>query len=417
MSIAVEDRLFGAAGADGSLARMSLPPRLRAHAALGVLDVTEFFGETSGGIRTYLMEKARYVESRPALRQILVVPGPADAVTEGDGVRCYRLRGPRVPRQHPYRFMLATRSNGRIIAHERPDIVEVGSPLMVPWIAHRATRRLHIPLVHFFHSHYPRAMVPTRRGGPLRVLAGSLAWSYARLLDRRFATTIVASEFAAADLRRAGIDRVDQVPLGVDLLRFDPARRTRMEQTRALLGVPLHAPVAAFVGRFAPEKELDVLLDAWPRVERACGAHLVLVGDGPLGARLKARTRSRRIHFRAFERDRDRLADLLAAVDVFIAPGAVETFGLAALEALASGTPVLSADEGGVAEQVRVSGGGALFRAHDSRSLARGVIEVLASNADDLSRRARAFAEREHAWPVVFDRLFSIYAAIVGQAG
>src|SRR5262245_30824112 len=103
------------------LAASPLPPPLRPQARLAVLDVTEFFGETSGGVRTYLMEKAAYVEARPELRQVLVVPGGADAVSETDGVRCYRLRGPRVPTQRPYRFMLATRSNRRIVEHERPD--------------------------------------------------------------------------------------------------------------------------------------------------------------------------------------------------------------------------------------------------------------------------------------------------------
>ena len=71
-----------------------LPPILRPDAQLGVLDITEWFGSTSGGIRTYLLQKALYVAARPWLRQVLTVPGSRDAITEEDGVRMYRLQGP-----------------------------------------------------------------------------------------------------------------------------------------------------------------------------------------------------------------------------------------------------------------------------------------------------------------------------------
>ncbi len=142
------------------LARSVLPAPLRPDARLSVLDITEFYGETTGGIRTYLREKAGYVERHPELSQVLVLPGPRDAVTQSSGVRCYRLRGPLVPRQAPYRFMLATRSNRRIMSHERPRVIEIGSPGFVPWIVRLASRGLHIPAVAFFHSNFPRVFAP-----------------------------------------------------------------------------------------------------------------------------------------------------------------------------------------------------------------------------------------------------------------
>jgi len=77
---------------------------------------------------------------------------------------------------------------------------------------------------------------------------------------------------------------------------------------------------------------------------------LVLVGNGPSRQRLRRRPGSDRFVWLPFEADRERLADLMAAVDLYVAPCSLETFGLSALEALASGTPVLSADRGGVAE-------------------------------------------------------------------
>ena len=61
-----------------------------------------------------------------------------------------------MPTQDPYRFMLATRTNRRIALHERPDVIEVGSPGFVPWIVRLAARGLDIPAVAFYHSNFPR---------------------------------------------------------------------------------------------------------------------------------------------------------------------------------------------------------------------------------------------------------------------
>lgn len=398
---------------DGAVSASRLPPTQRPDARLSVLDLTEFFGETSGGIRTYLLEKARYVRSTSRLRQILVVPGEQDALTEIDGVRCYRLRGPRIPRQHPYRFMLATRSTSRIIEHERPDIIEVGSTMLVPWIACGAARARRVPLVGFHHSHLPGLFARTRHRTLRRIAVGG-AWHYVKALDRLFARTIVASRFLAEELARAGIERVVRIPLGVELSLFHPARRDRADRVRRTLGLD-HEPLAVYAGRLAAEKELDVLVDAWSMVEKELPAHLLIVGDGPMRERLRDRARSRRIRFVPFEGERDALADILAAADICVAPGRVETFGLAALEAMASGTPVLSADEGGVAEQVADSGAGAVFPSGSASGLARAALGLLTADRAALARRARDFAEREHAWPVVFERLFAMYDEVIAE--
>ena len=398
------------------LSHRALPPLLRPAARRSVLDITEFYGDTTGGIRTYLRQKALYVEARADLRQVLVLPGPRDALSQSDGVRCYRLEGPRVPTQDPYRFMLATRTNRRIAVHEHPDVIEVGSPGFVPWIVRLAARGLGIPSVWFYHSNFPRifAPFPERARGFRRVLYDR-AWDYARLIDRHFARTIVCSEFVANDLRNAGIDRITRIPLGVDLAHYHPSRRARRREVRAMYGLP-EGPLAAFVGRFSHEKALDVLLDGWREVHRRTGSQLALVGDGPLRSRLVAQADGAPwVRFIPYEKDRDRLADLLASIDLFVAPSANETFGLASLEALASGTPVLSADLGGISEQVVTSGAGALFVSGSSGSLAEEAVRLLRSDLPVLGVSGRAYAEKDHSWESVFDRIFALYDSVAAR--
>lgn len=396
------------------LSHGNLPPALRPHAALSVLDITEFYGETTGGIRTYLREKAQYVEAHRQYRQVLVLPGPCDAMTQSDGVRCYRLQGPRVPRQEPYRFMLATRTNRRIAVHEHPDVIEVGSPGFVPWIVRLAARGLDSRVIAFYHSNFPRVFspFPERATGFRRAMHG-LAWRYARLIDRHFAHTIVCSEFAASDLRNAGIERVTRIPLGVDLAAFHPSLRAKRREVRARVGLP-EGQVAAFVGRFSMEKELDLVMEAWPAVYRRTGALMAFIGDGPMRRDMVARMDGAPwARFLPYERSRGQLAELLAALDLFVAPSSNETFGLAPLEALATGTPVLSPDRGGISEQVLASGAGARFESGSSGSLTEEAVRLLRSDLVSLGLKGRAYAEKDHSWESVFDRIFALYDTVV----
>jgi len=397
------------------ISRLDLPPRLRPAARLGVLDITEFFGETTGGVRTYILQKAHYVQRRPDLRQAIVVPGARDEILEASGVRCYRLHGPSVPTQKPYRFLLATRSTSRIVAHERPDLIEVGSAWFAPWLVHLATRRVDLPAVWFYHSNFPRVIAPwPNAAGPLRRAAVEFAWRYVRRLGRMVRATLAPSDFVARELERAGVERVVRVGLGVDLDRFSPARRVAAADVRRRHGLP-DGPLAIYVGRMAIEKEVDLLLTAWPEVERRTGARLVLVGDGPARRRLQRRSGSDRHHWLPFQRDRDRLADLLAAVDLTVAPCSIETFGLSALEALSSGTPLLSADRGGVAETVARSGAGATFAAGDAAALAEAAVRLLQGDLATLGAAGRRYAEADHGWDAVLDRIFDVYRGIVAS--
>ena len=388
-------------------------PPLRPGATLTVLDVTKYYGDTTGGVRTYLNEKSAYVAARPSLRHVLVVPGPADEVSDAEGTRTYRLAGPPIPTQPPYRFLHSADALRRIVLHERPDLIEIGSPFLVPWVVRRATRGLDPVLVWFYHGNVPR-LISQHPGhdGALRAAGHRLAWSYVRRVSRLVRATLVASDFVAADLEREGVGNAVRIPLGVDLAQFHPVRRDRRADTRRALGLS-DAPLAVYCGRFAREKHLDVLIQAWPAVERETGARLALVGDGPSAAWFRSLAGAERVIWLPFERNRDRLADLLAAADLYVAPGPAETFGLAALEALASGTPVLSVDSGGVPELVRRSGAGAVYPVGDEAALAEAAVALLARDRADLGRRGRAYAEREHAWATVFDRIFTVYREVL----
>jgi alpha-1,6-mannosyltransferase len=377
---------------------------------LTVLDITKWYGERSGGVRTYLDAKQRYVSGHRDLRHVLVIPGERDELTVEGNTRRYRIRGPHIPTQRQYRFLLAPRTLRRIVDRERPDVIEVGSPIFVPWVTRIATRRRSIPLVGFYHTNIRASLTPVL--GPF---AAATSDYYVRMLDRLFATTFVASETSEAELRRAGARRLTRVPLGVDLELFHPRQRARRTHMRALLGLPLDAPIVTYLGRVAPEKDLDVVLAAWRLIEARTDATLVAMGDGPLLRELRAESVGLRVRWLPFEANRERVAGLLAASDVYLSPGPSETFGLSAVEAMACGTPVVAADRGSVAEHIRRSRAGLLFESGQARSLGDQLLFAISGAPAGASLAARTYVENQCSWTAALDRIFGTYEAIARQ--
>ncbi|MFE9673424.1 glycosyltransferase [Streptomyces sp. NPDC006259] len=170
--------------------------------------------------------------------------------------------------------------------------------------------------------------------------------------ERLGRATVAVSATVAERLRRWGVpaDRIEVVPNGIDLarFRFDPDRRHR---TRRRLGLPDHARVVGAVGRLHAGKRFDVLITALAGLP--ADHYLLLVGGGPEESALRRTAREAGVADRVlFTGERPCVPDgspgpdlpsLTAAMDVFASPCPEEAFGLAAVEALASGLPVLYA--------------------------------------------------------------------------
>lgn len=376
---------------------------------LTVLDITEYYGETSGGVRTYLREKSAFIANRGDLRQVVVVPGARDTVADDGPVRRYEIGVPYIPGQQPYRAMLAPGRVRAIIERERPDIIEIGSSHAVPWLVRGPARRLGIPAVWFYHGHIPRVIAPKLEADvPHRRWTARAAGHYARAISRFAARTLVASDAVRADLEGFGVERVVRVPLGVDTTLYHPERRDRSEATRRRFDLG-PGPLAVYAGRLTAEKELPAAITGWKALGR--DATLLIVGAGPQEPKLRALADAG-VRIVPFIHDRELLADLYAAADLYLAPGPAETFGLSAHEAMASGTPVLSVDVGAVAEQVRRSGVGGLYRLGDPASLADSAARLLGS-PPSMRDAARQFIELHHRWESAFTDIFRVYREVL----
>ena len=159
-----------------------------------ICDLTQFYSPVSGGVKRYLAEKTDYLRAHTGDRHILIIPG-AETESHDDGpTRVYTIRSPLVSRKSRYRALLNLGAVERILEKERPDIIESGDPYQVAWKAVASGNALGIPVVGFYHSHFPEAFFRTAAkhfGRTAEQMMMDIARRYVRNLYRRFERTLV----------------------------------------------------------------------------------------------------------------------------------------------------------------------------------------------------------------------------------
>jgi alpha-1,6-mannosyltransferase len=360
---------------------------------LHIADITMFYAPSSGGVRTYLDAKARWLAtSRPDVRYSLLVP---DTDIEQAG-HVFTLPAPPLPFSNGYRFPLRRKPWVEALVAQKPDLIEAQDPYVTGWAALEAGQRLGVPVVAYFHSDLTRLI-----GSRIGHWADRRLNAYVAKLYGRFDRVFAPSRTMGEKLERVGVRNVVVQPLGVDLQRFHPMRRDA--RLRQRMGIARDARLLIFAGRGSHEKRIPVLLEAMkllgPKYQ------LLLVGSHmPRHVPDNVRVVD---HFVA----KDVLAGMFAASDALAHAGDRETFGLIALEAMASGIPVIGTDAGAVSELVTTECG-RLARAGDAASFADAVREVFASDAQALGRNGRRRAETNYGWNDVMSRLMGHYESL-----
>lgn len=352
---------------------------------LRIVRLANFVTPSSGGLRTALRELGRgYLAA--GHEPVLVVPGDTESDDHTAQGRVITVPGPELPGTGGYR-VLAGRTRLRTLLEElAPDRLEVSDRTTLRWTGEWARRR-RIPAVMVSHE---------TADGVLRTwgVPGAFAERTADRLNRRsawsYARIVCTTEWAEREFVRIGARNVVRAPLGVELDRCRPGRRSRVLRARYAEGADV---LLLLCSRLSVEKRPGMAVDALARL-RGSGvrAALVVAGEGPLRAALIRRAREERlpVHFLGHVADREALADLQAAADICLAPGPAETFGLSALEALACGTPVVASASSALPEVV----GDAGIAAHDRpEDFADAVRDLLARAEGPRRAAARARAE------------------------
>jgi alpha-1,6-mannosyltransferase len=231
-----------------------------------VVDTTLFYSPTSGGVKRYLTAKHAWLRTHTSWQHSMLVPGDTEYVERG-GI-C-TVPGVKLPGTFNYRLPLNTRRWAALLDALEPDLIEVGDAFHSAWCAWRVAQRRGIPLVAFYHSNLPQII--GRRIGSLseRTLGHYVRWFYERC-DVVFAPSRSMCDF----LNGLGVRHTIHQPLGVDTEIFCPDRATL--DLRASLGLPPETRVLVYAGRFAQEKNLPVLLQAFASLGHPY--HLLMIG-------------------------------------------------------------------------------------------------------------------------------------------
>lgn len=369
----------------GAVNLVDFPAPDREPDAFHIVDATMFWSPRGGGVKSYLRAKNGFLQDDERIRHTVVVPGAIRAASP-------QVPGLPLPFSSGYRFPRSRDASSRVLAALAPDVIEVGDPYQMAWSGLDAGQQAGIPVCAFYHSNVLE--MAQRLGGKY---ARQAAAAYVRKLYPHFDRVFAPSAHVVSQLHDLGISRAVLQPLGVDTKVFHPQAADGSWRRRH--GIAVDAVVLLYVGRFAPEKNLPLLADA---VERLGAPYLlVAIGDGPI------RPAGSRVRVLPYEAGRDALARAYAEADAFVHAGDQETFGLAVLEALACGLPVVGCRRGGVGDLV-IDAVGETVPPGSAEAFARAIVSLRQRDAGELARAARTHALR-YDWRSVFPLLIQHY--------
>ena len=368
-------------------------------ASLRVLVVSESFLPQVNGVTNSVRRVLEHLALEGHEAELVAPTGPASYA----GFPVHTTRGASLPFYRDFRIGLETRARLRVeMLRFRPDVVHIASPATLGLQAARAAAELGIPSVAIYQTdligfaeRYAKAGLGV---GGIRAMA-YLTRKIHTLVDR----TLAPSTASMRQLEDLEVPRLALWPRGVDLDAFHPGLRD--EGLRRQLA-PDGRMLVGYVGRLAPEKELELLtyLSGDPRYA------LVVVGGGPEEGRLRRLMPDARflgvLHGAELGRAH-------ASLDVFVHTGRHETYCQSAQEALASGVPVVAPRSGGPIDVVHDGVAGFLYEPGDGDDLG-GYVDRLARDPEFRRRMGRA-ARRSvegRSWQAVNEALVEHYREV-----
>ena len=271
----------------------------------------------------------------------------------------------------------------------------------------KTSKKLNIPIVTSYHTNFPAYMkhykIPWLEPA---------AWAYLRWFHNSAKVTLAPTEEVVNMLHDKEFEGVRAWGHGVDSNQFHPDNRSK--DRRRSLGAGPEDTLFLYVGRVAPEKNVQTLIDAFRQLPAHEKVRLMVVGDGPVRKKI-ASIEDPRIGTLGFQ-EPEALSEIYASADVFVFPSLTDTFGLVVLEAMASGLPVTAFDVTGPKASIADEYNGLLAGMTDAESL--GEIMLRTHRDPDLRHRL-SIGARKHTeandWDRIMDRSIHIYEDLMNN--
>jgi glycosyltransferase involved in cell wall biosynthesis len=291
----------------------------------------------------------------------------------------------------------------------KPDLIHIATPFNIGLCGLYYARKYAVPHVASYHTHFDRYLQYYHLQ-----FASPLFWRYIRWFHQSCLATFVPSQDTAEQMNQQGIQGVDLWKRGIDCRLFHPDKKNKAIREKYNFN---ERYMFLYVGRLAPEKDLDIMIDVMKNLPDALRNEIrwFFVGDGPMLKQLQAEAPSNAT-FTGYLNG-ESLAELYASADLFVFPSSTETFGNVVLESLASGTPVIGARSGGVQEIIQHGKTGLLCPPRDPDAFIRAIVSMLErpERLTDFGYEGRVYASTQ-SWETIFDDLLLKYERILNAA-
>ena len=393
-----------------------------------IVDFNNFWSPSGGGVRRYHLQKMAFYEklSSESEEQVLSVFVMPDSKTftekKSDSLVIEHVEAFRFPGKWEYRFLWKPSQIEPVLAKYKPQVIEVGSPYLLPTMVRRAAKKI-VPkavLLSFWHADFPityvQRPVTNKFGKALGNLSKNVAFWYARQEFKRFDGIQVSCNEVLRRLDRHKLPTGHWIPLGCDIQMFSPSKRDEALVQKLKDGYPDRLTIF-FPHRFCEEKGIELLLGAYPILceKLGCEPALVFAGTGPYLPQVQeAVEKYPHIQYAGFISSIDEMARHYASVDLGLALSGWETFGLSILESMACGNAQIGASTGAAAEHIRESGAGVVLKERTPQALTDAIVELYHSDMAAMKQKARVYAEK-FSWADCFKRQLELYKLIYNQ--
>lgn len=317
-----------------------------------------------------------------------------------NGYKIHRVPGLPFPPYPQIKMAPTNPTVGRVLQRFGPDLIHAVNPFILGMWTPYYARRFRLPLIASYHTN---VAAYTRFYG-LGFLYEAARW-YVRTIHNKARLNLCTSSATREYLYSEGIKHIRLWPQGVDSDRFHPDKRSAAWRAKLSGGHP-DAPLLIFVGRIAPEKGIERLKTVLKELPEA---RLAIVGEGPAKKHLERDFAGMPAIFTGKLSGED-LAAAYSSADVFLFPSTTDTLGMAMLEALASGLPVVAARAGAGDEVVTEGESGLLYDPDSIESFVGAVRRIVGDEGlrKHLSQGARIAAKGRN-WSASTQTLRSYY--------
>ncbi len=379
-----------------------------------ICELIQAYTSTSGGIRRYINQKSEYIKNHPEHEHLIIKPGRKDTSYKTGTIKYFEIESPFLPNYKPYRFNYRLDKVLSILKEEKPDIIELASPYLLPWCAFyfRKMHRCHV--IGFYHTDFPatyvKSTVSSRLGEKTGQTAETIATQYAKLIYENCDGTIFPSLLMKEKYSQSSAINSIYVPLGVNLDVFHPCQRD--PEIRQKYVHRQNEILLIYAGRFDHEKRIKNLVNAFNLLPMSMNFSLILVGDGPFKSELQKQSlKNDRFFVLPYQSDQANLARLLASADIYVTAGPHETFALSVLEAQACGLPIVGVKAGALIERIP-NFVGSLADVDSPADMAAKIIKISQNDFKSKGMNARKWVEATFSWDSIFKDIFTFYESV-----